>query len=86
MIQKVDEQVGVITIYDVWKNRALPWCIKWKNKRYFVKKLTMLHQYYEGRTLIHVFSVFTGSMYFRLEFNTQSLQWWLKETDDGYTN
>lgn len=86
MIQQINERVGVLTVYDVWKNKALPWCIKWKGKYYYVRKLTMLHPVQEGKTLVHVFSVYTGKQYFRLEFNTRSLEWWLKEMDDGYTN
>lgn len=87
MIHQINEQVGVITIYDVQNKKALPWCVKWKSRYYHVDKLTMLHPVQEGRTLLHVFSVFTkNKVYFRLEFNTRSLQWTLKEMDDGLPN
>ena len=87
MIHQINEEIAVLTVYDPRKPKALPWCLKWKGRYYYVDKLTMLHPIQDGRTLVHVFSVYTkNKLYFRLEFNTRSLKWVLKEMDDGLPN
>jgi hypothetical protein len=41
------------------------------------------HTFRSGRTLFHVFSVASKSLFFRLVLNTDTLFWRLEEISDG---
>ena len=60
-----------------------PKWVKWRNKLYKVKKIGLHHKYREGRTLYHVFSVVTDSLFLRLRLNTENLTWCLDEFRDA---
>lgn len=38
------------------------------------------HKYYEGRVLHHIFSVASETAFYRLNLNTETLNWTLEET------
>lgn len=59
-----------------------PKWVKWKNRVYKIKKIGLHHTYREGRTLYHVFSVITDTLFLRLRLNTENLSWKLEEIDD----
>ncbi|MFC1649865.1 hypothetical protein ACFL2C_04115 [Patescibacteria group bacterium] len=83
MNHKLSEKVSVSFAYDSKKHKVRPKWIVWKDRLYSVKKVGLHHKFREGRTLFHVFSVVSGSMYFRLILDTESLHWKLEEISDG---
>lgn len=86
MIEKIDEPVTVELISDASSNRVFPSRIFWRQKTYTVKRVGMHHFFPHGKTLIHVFSVTSDTLFFRLTFNTCSLQWKLEEIADNQAN
>ncbi len=62
---------------------AFPKWVKWKNKIYKVEKLGLHHTYREGKTLYHVFSVSTKTLFMRLILDTDTLNWKLTDIENG---
>lgn len=83
MIQKVFTLVSVSFYYDAKKKKAFPKWLVWEERLYPVVKLGLHHSFYKGRTLFHVFSVASKTLFFRLIFNTENLSWRLEEISDG---
>jgi len=83
MIQKIDCPVSVSLAFDHVKRRVYPKWIVWEGKLYAVDKVGFHHTYREGRTLYHVFSVATKTLFFRISLNTETLHWRLQEISDG---
>lgn len=73
MNQIVDEIVG----------KVLPTEIQWRNREYKIDKITLHHQYHEGKKLIHVFCVVSRNIFFKLVLDTENLHWKLAEVADG---
>lgn len=67
--------VGMTPKYLVWNGRSRT-----------INKVGLHHFFREGRTLFHVFSVVSGSMFFRLVLNTETLKWRLSEVSDGLSD
>ncbi len=86
MIQKISEPISVSLAFDHLKNKVLPKWIVWKGRMYPVIKIGLHHTYREGRTLFHVFSVISKTLFFRLVLNTDNLHWNLEEISDGMPN
>lgn len=76
MIQRISEPVvvGMTTV---------PRWVKWRGRIYQIKKIGLHHTYRKGRTLFHIFSVATKTVFFRLKLNTDNLSWRLEEIDNG---
>ena len=49
-----------------------------------ITKLAYHHKVWEGRTRMHKFAVSTGSLDFRLNYDTENLFWVLEEVSDGF--
>ncbi len=48
-----------------------------------IVQLGLHHKYYEGKILHHVFSVASTSAYYRLNLDTETLNWVLEETESA---
>jgi len=83
MIQKIDYPVSVSLAFDHVKGKVYPKWIVWEGRLYAVDKVGFHHTYREGRTLYHVFSVATKTLFFRISLNTETLHWRLQEISDG---
>ncbi len=83
MTNKISESVSVSFAYDSKRGDVSPRWISWHNRLYSVSKVGLHHTFREGRTLYHVFSVVSGSTYFRLILDTENLHWKLEEISDG---
>ena len=83
MVEPINEEVGVVTIYDPQKQINLPYKLRWKGRYYTFTKVDLCHPVWEGKTLHHIFSMCDGTTYFRLNFDTRSLHWKLEEISDG---
>lgn len=83
MLSNPGEAVSVTLSYNHIKNTVIPKAVVWKNRLYPVTKLGLHHTYREGRTLFHVFSVATPTLFLRLVLNTENLHWKLENIADG---
>lgn len=62
---------------------VFPKLVIWKDRVYPIKKIGLHHSYRLGRTLYHVFSVITPTLFLRVVLNTDNLHWKLEEIADG---
>ena len=76
------EKASVITVYDHTNGKAFPWRIKRGGRVYTVSQIGYHHTREDGRTLHHIFSVTTDSLYLRLDFDTQTLSWLITDSSD----
>ena len=83
MLQKIKAPISVILEYDSKLRKVSPRSVHWDGNDYEVTKVGFHHTLREGRTLFHIFSVDTNSLFFRLKLNTDNLQWTLEEISDG---
>lgn len=79
MYQRIDESVSVNLLNNT------PLSVTWRNRDYKITKIGLRHDYLEGKTLIHIFSVVSDSLFFKLKLNTKKLNWKLLETfENGF--
>lgn len=60
-----------------------PRWVKRKNRIYKITKIGFHHTFREGKTLYHIFSVTSDSVFMKLILNTENLKWILEEISDG---
>lgn len=56
-----------------------PLSMTWRNRDYKITKIGLNHNYFEGKTLIHIFSVLSDDLFLKLKFDTKHLTWQLLE-------
>ncbi|OGM02881.1 hypothetical protein A2115_00115 [Candidatus Woesebacteria bacterium GWA1_41_8] len=83
MIEKVSVPVSVSLTFDSTKRSVFPKWLVWNGRTYPILKVGLHHTFRQGRTLFHVFSVVSKTLFFRLVFNTDNLHWRLEEISDG---
>lgn len=83
MIQKISTPVSVDLVFDHRQRMVFPKEIIWEGETYPILKIGLHHTYRTGRTLFHVFSVASETLFFRLVLNTETLFWSLEEISDG---
>jgi len=83
MREVIKEKISVVSFYNREKNVVMPWLLKWQGKRYKISKLGYHHTQRIGRVLHHIFSVTDGTMFFKLDLDTENLIWTLEEVADG---
>ncbi len=74
-MQTISEKVDVVLANNI------PLSMHWRNRDYKITKIGLRHDYLEGRILVHVFSVLSGDLFLKLQFNTKHLTWSLMEVD-----
>ena len=83
MIQKLSVPISVDLSFDSKKRTVFLREVIWDGKTYPIVKIGLHHTYKEGRTLFHVFSVASQTLFFRLVLDTDNLFWTLEEISDG---
>lgn len=83
MIQQISTPVSVNLNFDYNSQTVSPKYLVWGGKFYPIVKIGLHHTYCRGKTLYHVFSVASQTLFFRLVLNTDSLHWTLEEISDG---
>jgi hypothetical protein len=73
-MQTISEKVDVVLA------NYTPLSMHWRNRDYKITKVGLRHEYLEGKTLVHVFSVLSNDLFLKLRFNTKHLTWTLLET------
>lgn len=77
MNQMINETVNVVLA------NSTPLSMHWRNRDYKITKVGLRHDYLEGKTLVHVFSVLSNDLFLKLKLNTKNLTWNLMETCQG---
>ena len=84
MLETIQEKVEVIMRFrltptpetDIYK-------LRWRGREYTIMQCTYHYKVWDGRTRVHKFAVSTGSLDFRLTYDTEHLIWILEEVSDG---
>jgi len=77
MYDLVNEPVDMLVSFR--DNRVQPWIMKWNGKKYDIKQINLVHATREGNKKIFYFSVSDMINYFKIRFDTDSLEWRLVE-------
>lgn len=83
MLQKINASVSVLTNFQASTGKTIPRAILWNKRVHKVTKIGLHHTFREGRTLYHVFSVASKTIFFRLILNTENLHWKLDQIADS---
>jgi len=86
MLEKFSIPVSVSLTFDSTTRKVVPKAIVWNGRIYKIIKIGLHHTYRAGRTLFHVFSVASDTLFFRLVLDTETLHWRLEEISDGMPN
>ena len=60
-----------------------PKYVIWKGRNHVILKIGLHHIYHEGKTLYHIFSVLSGTVFMKLKLDTDNLSWKLEEISDA---
>ncbi len=77
--EKINEPVSVSLLSDYRTHRIVPMRFLWKGRDFRIERVGLHHVFTEGNVLYHVFSVVSGTTYFRLVLNARTLFWRLEE-------
>lgn len=80
MTETINEPVAVDLVSRTM-GEAFPYVVSWRKRRYMVTKIGLHHTAWQGRTLMHIYSVMAGGMFLKLNFDTQTLKWELVEVE-----
>lgn len=83
MIHKLNAPVSVKLFYDHKTRTVFPQEVAWEGRVYEIIKIGLHHTFRTGRTLYHVYSVASKTLFFRLVLDTDTLFWRLEEISDG---
>lgn len=83
MIEKINEPVSVSLSYNHKTHTVTPKALVWHDRLYAITKIGLHHTFRRGRTLYHVFSVTTSTLFFRLVLDTSNLHWKVEEIADA---
>ncbi|HLC91873.1 MAG TPA: hypothetical protein VJC09_02370 [Candidatus Saccharimonadales bacterium] len=85
MREKINQEIGVITVFSARLKAAAPYLLHWHNNDYQVGEIGYHHTIKRGETLHHIFEVTDkdSSMCFRLRLDTSNLHWTLEAISDG---
>ncbi len=81
MAESIDESVSVNLLSNHMTHSASPSSLYWHGRRYTLTHIGLHHTVQEGRTLIHIFSATDGVTFFKLKFDTETLEWRLLEIE-----
>ena len=70
--QSISEKVEVVF-------KDYPRLVTWRGRDYKITKLGFHHKYFKGKTLYHIFSVTSDTLFFRLKLNSNNLLWTLEQ-------
>ena len=83
MQERVSSPVSVTLIFNHRTRSVYPQSLTWDGRDYTIVKVGLHHTFRQGKTLFHVFSAASSTVFFRLVLNTDNLSWRLEEISDG---
>lgn len=75
--ERINETIAVVGSYN--QGCFIPKKFKWKNKIFTIQQITLQSDVKDGAVKKRYFSVIAGAECYRLEFNRDNEQWWLRE-------
>ena len=78
MHELVNEPISILVSFGQ-DNTVLPLYFKWRNRRYKIDKLNLVHKKRDGEHTIYFFNVSDNANYFKLSFTTKDLRWKIEE-------
>ncbi len=82
VVEKIKESVSVNLIFNHKKRKTSVSKVTWQNRPYKITRQGLHHTYKRGSTVMHVFSVVSDTISFKLILDSSSLIWTLEETYD----
>ncbi|MGE5297757.1 MAG: hypothetical protein ACM3KM_01190 [Acidobacteriaceae bacterium] len=76
--EQINEPIEVISLFK--EGSLVPVKFLWQGKQYVVSKVNLAYHHFEGRIKIYFFTVSDNANYFKLQFNSDSLNWTLLES------
>lgn len=86
MIEKIYAPVSVTLSFNHKTRQVFPKAVVWDGNVYKIKQVGLHHTLREGKTLLHIFSVITETIFLKLVLNTDNLHWTLVEVADNEPN
>ena len=77
MYEEINELVAVVAIFK--DGRTLPYCFRWRGRKYVVESTNLEHQERRGLDLLFCFSVSAGGNTYELSFDSRHLVWTLEK-------
>lgn len=59
--------------------KVKPLAFAWRNHKYKVSRINLVHTTREGGDVVYYFSVSDAVHYFKLKYNGAHMKWWLEE-------
>ena len=78
MYQQINEPIQVISKFT--EGKILPLKFLWQGREFFVQKINLTYHHFECRAKIYYFAVSDSANYFKLQFDSNSLNWTLLES------
>lgn len=72
----------MVTIYRRETGKTASVSLRWQGRDYRICKVGYHHQARQGRVWVHIFSVSTEAMAFKLRHHPEDLSWILEEVSD----
>lgn len=87
MRENINELVSVVCYFNASKRSFKPYLVCWHNKDYKIGEIGYHHEIRVGVVLHHIYECVDvdRTIWFRLNFNTLTLNWRLEVTSDGFT-
>jgi hypothetical protein len=86
MREEHDDQVSVLASFAPGPRntvRVTPHLMKWRGKRWRLETMGLYHPEKRGDKRLHIFSFSSGETAFRVELDSETLEWRLKEAYYG---
>ncbi len=81
MFQEIREPIDALVIYRRGAPHPLLRAFRWKQRRYDVTEINLVHPKRVGETVYLCYAVSCGSDHFEIRFNTDRNQWRLEAID-----
>ena len=78
MFNEINDRIEVIAKFA--GNKTTPVKFLWGNREILIKKVNLVYSRFVGKTKFYYFAVSDSANYFKLQFNTEDLQWTLLES------
>lgn len=86
MIQNIQSPISVNFYFDHLKRKIYPTQVYYEGKNHFINKIGYHHSYRQGKTLFHIFSVASPTLFFKLKLDTDTLFWQVEQIADNEVN
>lgn len=77
MHEALDEPINILVNFN--GTRVIPLFFKWRNKKYKIEKLNLVHKKRDGNDTIYYFNVSDNANYFKLSFSLKNMNWKIEE-------